>query len=300
MQHVTSDIDVFANYDKVEKVPILDAVIDDNNGKISTDPANEIFNSFEMGLNYRSSDGKMALKANYYNTKWLDRTVTINVDPGQGSSGDTDIIFLKGLDQTHTGLELELAFMPMSMVRLDASYSSGTWEFDDDAKGDYKDRETGLSTGYVYAVKGLKVGDMPQQSSVFALSLFPIKGMSIQAVYNSYEKHFANWDPISRQVNDYGDDGKKGTDDNGEGDGKISDIEMSYADRGQSWEAPGYSKVDLHFAYDLPVDLGGTRLQIFAHVFNVMDDVFVQEATDNSRYNGFKIKDADGNDTNSH
>ena len=41
---------VFVNVGNVEKVPILDNVIDDNNGTISTDPLNETFTSLEAGL----------------------------------------------------------------------------------------------------------------------------------------------------------------------------------------------------------------------------------------------------------
>ncbi|MFQ6608814.1 MAG: carboxypeptidase-like regulatory domain-containing protein [Fidelibacterota bacterium] len=286
MFHVSSEIDVFANYGNVEKVPILDAVIDDNNGTLSKEPANEVFKSFEVGLNYHA--GLMAAKLNYYNTQWIDRTVTLNVNPGQGSSGDTDIIFLKGLDQSHTGIEVELAFQPISMLRLDASFSKGNWEFVDDAKGDYKAYETGTTTEYVYAVKGLKVGDMPQTSMSLAASVYPIKGLALQAVFNSYDDHYADWDPLSREVDD------------SDGDGVISDDELSAADRDQSWKAPGYSKVDLHMSYNLPVDLGGVKLQLFAHIFNALDEVYVQDATDNSRFNGYKIEDEDGNDINSH
>jgi len=193
MYHATSSIDVFANLGYVQKVPILDAVIDDVAGTIASDPANEIFQSVEGGLNYHSYDGKVAVKANLYNTQWKDRTVTVNVEPGQGSSGDSDIIFLKGLDQTHSGFELEAAYTPMPMVRFDASFSLGKWEYVGDAKGDYKNYSAGTSTEYVYAVKGLKVGDMPQQSFALAASIFPIKGLSIQGVLNSYANHYADW-----------------------------------------------------------------------------------------------------------
>ncbi|NOZ08077.1 MAG: TonB-dependent receptor [FCB group bacterium] len=275
MYHVTSDIDVFANLGYVQKAPILDAVIDDNNGTIASDPANEIFQSVEGGLNYHSSDGKIAVKANVYHTQWIDRTVTINIEPGQGSSGDTDILFLKGLDQTHQGVELEAAFKPMPMLRLDASFSAGNWEYVNDAKGDYKDYVSGTTTEYLYAVKGLKVGDMPQQSMALAVSVFPFQGLSVQGVWNSYDNHYADWDPTSREVEDT------------DGDGTISADELAAADRTQSWKAPGYSKVDLHMSYDLPVDFAGTKLQLFAHIFNAFDDVYVQDAVDNSKYNAF-------------
>lgn len=55
------------------------------------------------------------------------------------------------------------------------------------------------------------------------------------------------------------------------------------------WQAPGYSRMDLHVAYDLPA-MGGLNLQAFAHVFNALDAVYVQDAVDHSRYNSYGDK----------
>ena len=302
---MSAEADVFVNYGNLQKVPIFDAVIDDNNGTVSSNPANEVFKSFEVGMNYKSLDGKTVVKANYYETLWLDRTLTKNVEPGQGSSGDTDILFLKGLDQTHTGFEAEAAYQPLDILRFDGTYSSGTWEFVDDASGSYKDYNNDTTYYYSYAVDGLKVGDMPQRSTSLAVSVFPIQGLKFQAILNSYKDHYADWDPLSRQVNDWGDDGLEKDDynndgdyddendvapDNGEADGVVSTMEMSYADREESWMAPAYSKMDIHISYDIPLNpmiLGGVKVQVFLHIFNLFDKVYIQDATDNSKYNGW-------------
>ena len=57
-------------------------------------------------------------------------------------------------------------------------------------------------------------------------------------------------------------------------------------DRGQSWKAPSYNILDFHFFYDLPFNLSGVTFQVFAHAFNILDTIYVQDATDNSRFNG--------------
>jgi hypothetical protein len=136
---------------------------------------------------------------------------------------------------------------------------------------------------------GLKVGDMPQRSTSLAVSVFPIQGLKFQAILNSYKDHYADWDPLSRQVNDWGDDGLEKDDynndgdyddendvapDNGEADGIVSAMEMSYADREESWMAPAYSKMDIHISYDIPLNpmiLGGVKVQAFLHIFNLFD-----------------------------
>ena len=50
----------------------------------------------------------------------------------------------------------------------------------------------------------------------------------------------------------------------------------------------------IHANYTVPVDRGNARLSVFAHVFKLADAVYIQDATDNSRYNAFdKDRDAD-------
>ena len=105
---------------------------------ILTDPANEKFISVEAGANFRLMNGRLQSKLNVYNTMWRDRTLTRNVQSGAGSSGDTDIIFLTGMNQNHMGVEAEVAFQPIDMFRLDAALSYGMWEYADDVEGTYK------------------------------------------------------------------------------------------------------------------------------------------------------------------
>lgn len=273
--NISDNLNVFGNFGFVQKVPILDNVIDDTNISLSTDPQNEKFNSYELGLNFTALRGKLNSKFNLYYTDWKDRSLTRNVSTGEGSSGDTDIIFLSGMNQNHKGIEAEIAYAPMKLFRLDIALSYGMWEFTSDATGDYKSLEDQTVTEYEYAIDELMVGDMPQTMIALGTSIFPIEGLAIQPVFNWYDRHWADWDPGSREIDD--------ADDNG----VISDTERDAADREQSWEVPGYSKLDLHVKYNLPITLGPTSFQLYMHVFNVLDNVYVQDAVDNSSYNSF-------------
>jgi hypothetical protein len=260
----TEDIDVFANFGYVEKLPIFDGVIDDISFTLAQDPANEKFLSGEAGANLRLMNGRLNTKLSAYYTRWQDRTVTRNVVSGAGSSGDTDIIYLKGMNQTHMGVEAEVAYQPIDLFRLDAALSFGMWEYDDDVTGTYKDVAAQTTEDYLYTIEGLKVGDMPQTIVAIGASVFPIDGLNVQAVFNYYDRHWADWDPQSRQADN-----------------------EDEADREQSWQVPSAYKIDLHAAYNLPIDLNGIKFQIFGHVFNALDEVYVQDATDNSSYNAY-------------
>jgi hypothetical protein len=260
---VADNLDVFGNFGYVEKVPIFDNIIDDTEIALAPDPANEKFISTEFGVNM-SLMANMAIKLNVYLTNWLDRNLVKPVSSGQGTSGDTDLIFLTGMDQNHKGVELELAYQPMKLLRLDAAVSIGQWVYTDDAEGTYKDVEANTTEEYTYAVKDLMVGAMPQTILSFSATAFPIDGLRIVATMNYYDRYWADWDPVSREI---GDDG--------------------VADREENWQVPAYSKVNLHAYYNLPFSFGGVRLQAFMHMFNALDAVYVQDALDNSEYNSF-------------
>jgi iron complex outermembrane recepter protein len=262
-------LSAFANIGYVEKPPILDNVID-YDGNVSQNPDNEKFISNEIGGEYRSD--LVAIKGSFYNTQWKDRNLTKSVTTGQGDSGDSDIIYLTGVNQTHSGFEIESKVALHKMVELDVAISIGSWKFDGDAKGDYTEMEYNddnqiigqTSTEYQYALNGLMVGDMPQTAYVGGLTLKPIDGLSLQGLYRIYDNHYADWSPDSREV---------------DGD----------ADRAQVWKSPGYSKLDLHIAYKLP-EIAGLDMTITGHLFNALDNVYVQDAVDNSQYNGYGDK----------
>ena len=272
MYDVADNLSVFGNFGIVEKPPIMDNVIYFD-GTVADDPANEVFVSSEAGANWNND--MIAVKASAYNTDWKDRNLTKSVTTGQGDSGDTDVIFLSGINQNHKGVEVEAFAQVHDMVGLNATVSVGDWKFQGDASGNYQENEyneegqvIGLkTTEYSYALDGLKVGDMPQTAFVGGVTIAPMEGLKVQALYNWYDNNYSDWSPSSREY-----------------DGSDAD-----ADREQVWEAPSYSKVDVHASYALP-EVAGFHPQVFAHVFNALDATYVQDAVDHSQYNSWGDK----------
>ena len=272
MYDVDDNVSVFANTGYVQKPPIMDNVIY-YDGTVASDPSNEKFISSEAGVNFNTEN--VAVKVSAYNTDWMDRNQTKSVTTGQGDSGDTDVIFLSGINQKHQGLEIEASMKLNDMIRLDGAVSFGKWKFDGDAKGNYQENEyndagqvIGLkTTPYSYALNGLFVGDMPQTAYVMGATLTPIKGLRLQGIFKMYDKNYADWSPNAREY-----------------DGSDAD-----ADRAQVWMAPKYNRLDLHGSYKLP-KVGGLDMSLTGHIFNALDAVYVQDATDNSQYNGYGDK----------
>ena len=272
MYNVNDDLNVFFNTGLVEKAPIMDNVIYFD-GTVASDPANEKFLHNEFGVNYRF--GKLGINASAYNTDWQDRNLTKSVTTGQGDSGDTDVIFLTGVNQKHSGVELETNYMVNDMLDLMFVASFGNWKFDGDANGNYQETEYNsegqaigyTTTEYAYALDGLYVGDMPQTSYVLGVTLKPIKDLRIQAIHKMYDKNYSDWSPSAREFDGTNDD----------------------ADRAQVWEAPSYNRLDLHMSYKLP-KVKDLDMMLTANIFNVLDEVYVQDAVDNSQYNGYGSK----------
>jgi len=263
MYDVDDNVSVYANTGYVEKPPIMDNVIY-YDGTVASDPINESFISSEAGVNFESE--KFAVKVSAYNTDWKDRNLTKAVTTGQGDSGDTDVIFLKGIGQKHQGLEIEGSMKLNDMIRLDGAVSFGKWKFDGDADGLYTeyDEDAPKQTSYTYTLDGLYVGDQPQTAYVLGTTLTPMEGLRLQGIFKMYDKNYADWSPDSRELS---------------GD----------ADRSQVWQAPAYNRLDLHAAYKLP-KIAGYNMTVTGHLFNALDAVYVQDAVDNSQYNGFGDK----------
>jgi iron complex outermembrane recepter protein len=260
---VYDNADVWFNFGLIDKAPIFDQVIQDWDATMATDPKNEKFTAFEFGLNTQSNDGSLAGSFNLYNTAWNDRIATKVV---QNQDGDDDIIYLSGINQNHFGIETEFAAKINDMFRIDVGFGYGKWNFTDDATGTYRDSDNSEAT-YNYSIKDLPAGDMPQTSLNIGLTASPIDGSMIQLTYRFYTRNFADWSPTSREFS--------------EGDSP---------DRKYPWEAPDYGIMDLNVSYDIPYEFNGINASVVLNVRNLLDEVYVQDALDNSRYNAYPFR----------
>ncbi len=264
---LTEGLQVYGNFGYIAKVPIFDNVINDRTGTKAANPKNERFISAEGGVNLLTLNNTLLLKMSLYNTYWKDRARSIGVVMADGSEG---LIFLTGMNQLHRGVEFEGAFQPSQLYRLDFAASVGDWKFTDNVSGVYKDYASGGAEDkeYTFYVKNLKVGDAPQTQLALAGSVYPVRGFQAQLVFRWYDRFYAAWDPFSR---------------------------TKAEDTAQSWRAPSYYVLDAHVRYELPLKLGNAQIAVFAHVFNLTDELYIQDAVDNSRYNSWD-KDHDADD----
>ena len=261
---------IFANGGHVSKVPIFDGVIDDNRDVVNQDPKHEKFLSLEVGTRLRSLDRTLSLDLNLYATTWRDRTRNLFV-PNLDGEGDDGLVSLLGVDARHMGVELEVAYQPLPLLRFDGAASVGDWTYLDDAVGRYVSDDRSVVEEFAFYIRDLKVADAPQTQFAYGLSVFPAPGLMLQGVGRTYANHYAEFSPFDR---------------------------TDPGDRTQPWEVPGYTVFDLHTAYNvaglIPAWRGGD-VRVFANVYNVFDEIYVQDAVDNSLYNSFD-RDHDADD----
>lgn len=248
-----SQFSAFVNVGVVSKVPNFDGAINDVNGVI-VDAPNEKFKSAEAGFRWESADRKFNVNANYYFTQWRDRTYSTY-------NATTDVLtYLFGVNQDYSGLEVEAAYQPNRWVRFDFASSFGNWEYLEDVAAQAFDGDGAPvpTTGQIY-IAGLKVGDAPQTQVALGVSFYPVEGLSIKLQGRWYDRYYADFDPSTRQA---------------------------AADRGQAWQLPSYEIYDLHVNYRLPLKNDRFDVELFAHVFNLTDELYISDATDNSSFEG--------------
>ncbi len=252
---------VYGNFGLVSKVPIFDNVIDDASGVLVENPTNETFQSFEIGADFATNDNKLQLKGNIYYTDWKNRSLS---KYAQVSADEDTYVAITGMNQNHKGFEFEGKYRINNLLGVGAVASIGNWMYTSDVSGTYDiynpktDKRDSTITLNFYT-EGLKVGDAPQTQMGVYVDLFPIKGMQIQAIYRYNDNYYAEWDPFSR---------------------------TKESDEAQVWEIPAFGLLDLHLSYVLPTK-GNVGVEVFAHVFNALNTKYVQDAVDNSAYNGY-------------
>ncbi|MCY3630441.1 MAG: TonB-dependent receptor [Rhodothermaceae bacterium] len=258
---VNDMVSVFVNAGLVSKVPILDGALNDITGVLNPDPQNEQFRALETGISFESLDRTLNTTLSLYNTVWNDRTITRSV---LVEDGDDGLINILGLNALHRGIEAEVAYQPLRIVRADLALSVGNWKYTDDVSARYTPDRSDPSTQETVSlyVKDVKVGDAPQTQIAYAISVFPVKGMYAKFTGRSYTDYYADFDPTSR------------------------------TDSGQSgqpvWKVPGYNVFDINLGYTIPRRFGPGQIRVFANVFNLFDSLYIQDATNNSRFNAFR------------
>ncbi|MAU76439.1 MAG: hypothetical protein CL831_06140 [Crocinitomicaceae bacterium] len=120
---------------------------------------NETVDAIELG--YRIRLPKASLDVNVYHTRWKDKTIMSG--PLLRPDGTEYRAFVRGLVETHDGIELEFRVKPLPTLELGGLVSIGDWRWDNDVDAEILDQNTNqvIDSLHIYSA-GLKVSDAPQ------------------------------------------------------------------------------------------------------------------------------------------
>lgn len=248
----SKSISAYFNSGWVSKVPVFDGIINDILGKLVTNPSNEKFTSVETGLRWQPNT-RLKISAGVYHTQWRDRSISVTNETADS------ITYLRGVGSNHTGFEVETTYEPLKWVEFKGALSIGRWVYTNDVQGEAYAISSGalLSSAPTYYLTDLKVGDAPQSQAAYSVKFRPLRGLSIKVQGRWYDRYWSDFTPESRTL---------------------------AGDRTQSWRIRAYSVYDLHADYDLPFGQSGVKINLFAHVFNVLNKKYISDATDESSF----------------
>ncbi len=248
---------LFFNAGYYSKQPRFAAIYLDNDNFVNDDYRNEKIVGLEIGYGYISEDIRVNLNA--YRTTWNDRFISISNSfdvNGTPDDDDDDIqgsANLTGVEQVHTGIELDAAYKINDMISLTGMVSVGNWVYGGDVTGSALD-DNGNKVGELSLfLDGVKVGDAAQSTARLGLTVQPINNLYIDASVRNASNLYA----------------------------AISADDFDAADHNGSLKLPSYSLVDAGISYKLPIGDNGNGLNFRLNVNNLFDTEYISESATN-------------------
>jgi hypothetical protein len=240
---------VFANAGYYSKQPLFDAVWINFVNQLNEDYRNEGILGLEVGYGYRSSNFRA--NVNLYRTSWKDRFVVISADFEVDGEDVEGFANLAGVEQVHMGIEVDAEYRLNNLLRLNAMFSSGNWEYVGDVSGTYFDNnQNALGEGTLF-LDGVKVGDAAQITGALGANFTPVKGLFINANVRYASKLYA----------------------------RINAEDFDFEDHKGSLELPSFTLVDAGVGYTF--FFNNQSLTLKANMNNVFDTEYISESATN-------------------
>jgi hypothetical protein len=185
--NIDENHNVFGNAGYYSKQPLFDAIYLNNTNELNDDYRNEKVFGIEFGYGYKSE--KLSANVNIYRTSWTDRfqritgTFTDPDDPMEEVQGRTNVV---GLEQVHSGLEIETTYRPLDILTFRGMLSVGNWEYGGTVSGPAIDinsdnqRVVGENTLFLDDVK---VGNAAQTTMRIAAIVEPVERLKFDIAW---------------------------------------------------------------------------------------------------------------------
>jgi len=247
---IFDDLLMYGNYSFISREPDSRLFLNSPWQSVAGNPSNVSMKGLDGGIRYRFSP-ENGFAISVYDYSLINSSLT------QEFSDQLNHVYLlhiSNISQRHRGIELEADFQPVRFFGIEANASLGSWVYADDATGTLVSIPEGNGTGidYTFRTRDLRTGGAPQLQIGGVLSVYPLKHSYIKASFRLYGQHYSTWNPAG-----------------------ALNIETQ-----ETWEIPEYYLIDLHAGYTLVMN-ARYRISLRGHVFNLLDELYVQDAINN-------------------
>lgn len=251
---IASNHSVFVNTGFYSRQPYHDNIFLNYTNEVNPLTSNEKILGLEAGYNFKSK--MFTASVNAYRTSWKDRVVSssrVVSNPteiiGTTTLNQGDIVYKSnlGVEQVHSGLELDFVFKPLSSLDIKGFASIGNWEYKGNSVTRLTDENQNLLSETLVDVDGGKVGDAAQTTWGLGAKYEIVKRFSIDADWRTYDNLYSNVGSVKENL-----------------------------------MLPTYDLVDAGLSYKMLVGSKNKDSVVFRiNVNNVFDEVYLSELTSN-------------------
>lgn len=238
---------VFVNVGHYSRQPFQDNMFLNFRNDVNPLLTNEKITGFEAGYGLRTSI--FAANVNVYHTTWADRVIS-----GSLSSSEDGFYQIEGIEQVHSGIEIDFTLRPTDGLMFKGFTSIGKWEYGQDAYVKNFDSDLNPISESTLYLEGVKVGDAAQTTYGLGGRYEFIRGLSIDADWYQYDDLYASFLP--------------------------TDSEFTTANNRGSVQLPSFSLVDAGITYDWKIN-DNYGLVMRLNVNNVLDEEYISESLTN-------------------
>ncbi|GAB1308664.1 TonB-dependent receptor [Urechidicola sp. KH5] len=246
---INENHNVFVNSGYFSRQPFFDAVYLNFRNDLNPDLQNEKVFGLEAG--YGLHNGRADVNVNFYRTSWQDRFESVSLTADDGTQGNAN---LYGIEQVHTGIELDARFRASDRLSLTGMFSVGNWEYKGDVTAQaFDDDQNPIGESVTLYLDGVKVGDAAQTTARLGADFQIMDGLTIDGSWRYANNLYAEID-----ATDFDDPDHQG-----------------------SLELPSYDLVDFGATYRIPFNDDRQVLNFRLNVNNVFDEVYMAESDTN-------------------
>lgn len=196
--NINNQNSVYVNAGYYSRQPYHDNIYLNFTNQVNLLTENEKVFGLEAGYSFKSQ--YFTANVNAYRTSWKDRVKTTSTftDEDETINGiivpeGTELFTTnEGVEQLHTGLELDFVAQPLSNIIIRGFVSAGNWEYQDKVVTTVRDDNRRIIDQNELDVDGGKVGDAAQFTVGLGTKITIIERLSVDADYRFNDKLYAN------------------------------------------------------------------------------------------------------------